>query len=60
MAKRTAEQIIKAAQTAEERRYARRVTDIKRAVAQADFMDHELLQIEDVVFKAFGRTKLGR
>jgi hypothetical protein len=60
VAKKTAEQIIKAAQTAEDRRYARRVADIKRAVAQADFMDHELLQIEDVVFRAFGRTKLGR
>jgi hypothetical protein len=57
---RTAEQIIKAAQVREDQAYARRVADIKRAVSQASFMDSELRVIEDVVFRAFGRTKLGR
>lgn len=60
MAKRTAEQIIKSAQDREDRHRSRRMADIKRAVAQADFLEHELSQIEDVVFRAFGRTKLGR
>lgn len=60
MANKTAEQIIAAAQIREDRYRARRVADIKRAVAQADFLDIELSQIEAVVFQAFGRTKLRR
>lgn len=56
--KKTVEQIIQSAQVREDREYDRRLTCIKRAVAQSNFMDHELSQIEDVVFKAFGRTKL--
>jgi hypothetical protein len=60
MAKKTAEQIIAAAQVREDRYRARRIADIKRAVAQANFLDDELTQIEGVVFLALGRTKLGR
>ena len=58
MAKKTVERIIQLAQVREDREYIRRLTRIKKAVAQADFLDSELSQLEDVVFKAFGRTKL--
>ena len=60
MAKKTAEQIIKEAQTREDKFRARRIADLKRVIAQANFLDYELADIEDVAFRAFGRTKLGR
>jgi len=47
------------AQAHEDRDRAKRVNRIKRAVAGADLMDHELHGIEMIVFGAFGRTKLG-
>lgn len=58
--KKSAEQIIADAQVREDRYRARRIADIKRAFAQASFGDGELYEIEQVVFYAFGRTKLGR
>lgn len=56
--KKTVEQIIQLAQVREDREYDHRVLRIKRAVAQSNFLDIELSQIEEVVFRAFGRTKL--
>lgn len=58
MAKRTAEQVIAAAQVREDRYRAKQLAAIKRAISQADFLDHELRALEDIVFLAFGRTKL--
>ena len=54
--KQTVEKVIQLAQAREDRAYASRLARIKRAIAQSDFLDTELSQIEDVVFRAFGRT----
>lgn len=59
MAKKTAEQIIHLAQVREDREWARRLAKLKQGFAQADFTGPELSALEDIVFRAFGRTKLG-
>lgn len=50
--------LIKRIQANEDRNRARRVAKIKRAVAGADFLDHELTAVEAIVFGAYGRSKL--
>lgn len=58
MAKKTVEQMLKTAQDNEDRQRAYRIRRIKRAIDGGVFLDGELYQIEQVVFGAFGRTKL--
>jgi hypothetical protein len=48
------------AQAREDRYRAQRLSKIKRAIAGAEFMDGELSMLEEIVFLAFGRTKLQR
>jgi hypothetical protein len=57
--KQTVEKIIELAQVREDREWARRLAKLKQGFAQADFTAAELSALEDVVFRAFGRTKLG-
>lgn len=52
-------QFLAKAQAREDRHRAMRVNRIRRAVAGADLLDHELHGIEMIVFGAYGRTKLG-
>jgi hypothetical protein len=60
MAKRTkaTERLIKRIQANEDRGRAARVARLKTALAQSDFLDHELTALEAIAFGAFGRTKL--
>lgn len=58
MSSKKTDALIKRIQANEDRNRARRVARIKRAVVDADFLDHELTAVEAIVFGAYGRTKL--
>jgi hypothetical protein len=51
--------ILRRAQREEDRTKANRIDRIKRAIAGSTLYDHELAAIENVIFAAYGRTKLG-
>lgn len=59
MKTKAANQLIQRIQADEDRKRAARVAKLKIALAQATFMDHELMQLETIAFGAYGRTKLG-
>lgn len=46
------------AQAREDRERVRRVAKIKKAIAGAKLLDHEIHDLEQIVFTAYGRTKL--
>ena len=46
-------------QIREDRERARRVERIKRGIAGANFRDDELTDLEEIIFRAYGRAKLG-
>lgn len=46
------------AQAREDRERARRIATLRRGMASAKLFDHEIHEIEQVVFLAYGRTKL--
>lgn len=47
------------AEVRNQRARAAQVVRIKKAVSEAQFFDWELVEIERMVFAAYGRTKLG-
>lgn len=61
MAKRakSATEVIDRIQAREDRERARRVDRLKRGISGADFRDDELRDLEQIVFRAYGRAKLG-
>lgn len=61
MAKRakSATEVIDRIQAREDRERARRVDRLKRGISGADFRDDELRYLEQIVFRAYGRAKLG-
>jgi hypothetical protein len=61
MAKRekSVTEVIDRIQAREDRERARRVDRLKRGIAGADFRDDELRDLEQIVFRAYGRAQLG-